>query len=137
MKKRLKKITVEIICHNCGANLVNKEKTICGKPTVHFKAIPIGSKEKKQDIYLSAELDDFHKTGYEFPKGTIVQFFCPHCENEFEQNDAIKCNSCEEGLIILHSKNGTLGLMGVCPTTGCEHHKANDEIPTPAGEASN
>ncbi len=130
-EKMVKKVKiVEIICHNCGASLKNKEKTIAENPTVHFKAIPAGSKEEKTDIYLSAELDDFRKAGHKFPKGTVVKFFCPHCEKEFEQHNAIKCSTCKEGLIILHSKNGALGLIGICPKTGCNHHKTNDEIPT-------
>ena len=120
---------VKIICQECKKSLINEEKTIAENPTIHFKAIPVKSKEEKQDIFLSAKFGDFRKAGHRFPKGTVVQLFCPHCGEEFEHS-AIKCDTCKENLIIFHSQNGTFGFMGVCSKTGCKHHKTNSELPT-------
>ena len=122
---------VKITCQHCNKSLITEEKTISENPTVHFKAKEKGSENEMKDIYLSAEFNDFRKAGHKFKKGTVVQLFCPHCEEEFEHH-FVECSTCKEKLIVLHSENGTFHIIGICPTVGCHHHKSNLELPTEA-----
>lgn len=120
---------VRVKCHHCGTSLVNDEETVAGSPSIHFKAIEEGTSGEKKDIFLSAKFGDFRKIGHKFPKGTVVQFFCPHCGEELKPNH-IPCSACNKELIILPAENGTMHMLGICPTVGCHHHKTNPEIPT-------
>lgn len=126
---------VKVKCTKCGRSLVNEEKTVAGSPAVHFKAIQKGASGEKKDIFLSAKFGDFRKAGHKFPKGTVVQLFCPHCDKEFEHNH-INCATCGEELIILFAENGAMNMLGICPTVGCHNHKSNSELPTEAPVAS-
>jgi hypothetical protein len=126
---------VKIKCSHCGKSLIHPGKTVAGSLAVHFKALKKGTIGEKKDIFLSAKFGDFRKGGYKFPKGTIVQLFCPHCGEEFEHNH-VNCATCGEKLIILFAENGTLNMLGICPTVGCLKHKANPELPTDASVAS-
>jgi len=120
---------VRVECHHCGESLTHPEKTVAGSPALHFKAIEKGTNGPKVDIFLSAKFNDFRKAGHKFPKGTVVRLFCPHCEEEFKSS-ALKCATCGENLIIVHSENGTLNITGICRTVGCLKHKTNEELPT-------
>lgn len=135
MKNNKNPEIVTIFCQHCKKSLIEIEKTIAGNPSIHFKAVKLGSKEEKKDIFLSAKFDDFRKAGHKFKKGTVVQLFCPHCGKEFERH-FVKCSSCKEELIVLSTENGTMHIMGICPTVGCLHHKSNLELPTEAPTSS-
>jgi hypothetical protein len=135
-KKKEKLIIAQIICEHCHQSLLNEEETINGNPTIHFKAREKWSENEVEDIFLSAVINNFNKTGHKFEEGTVLELFCPRCKKKFTDH-AMKCTSCRERLILLHSESSPLHITGLCPKVGCFHNRTNEVIPSTAGPASN
>lgn len=113
-----RKVTLCVRCPHCLEDLKDEHMLISNQPAVHLKIrLPDG---QESQLWLSSIYNDFNIFSDIFiPDQTIVEFFCPHCEQPLVGAD-VACNLCGAPVLTFLCKLG--GKVHICSRSGCQNH---------------
>ncbi|MCD4706468.1 MAG: hypothetical protein K8S62_01870 [Candidatus Sabulitectum sp.] len=114
-------ISVKVKCPICGKSLMDKEKLIDNDESVKLN---IRFNNQEDTIYLSSIYSSYNYfCETEIPNEEIVEFICPHCKNNLE--DQIKCTECSAPMVRLFLIEG--GKIKFCSRADCKKHSVEFE----------
>lgn len=107
---------LEVKCPKCNHTLMDREHLIDGHPSVR---LTISYGEEHGWMRLSSLYGSYAvESGNEIPPGTLVNFFCPHCNAELI--GAWNCADCSAPMIPMIVQGG--GIVQICSRRGCKSH---------------
>jgi hypothetical protein len=109
-------IHIDIKCHHCGNNLMDKKLLLDNHPSVK---VIIDYKGKKGTLHLSSRYGSYkNKSEIVVPVGEIVKFLCPYCKSELKSSRS--CYDCNAPMVTFESTLG--GYLRICSRRGCRKH---------------
>lgn len=118
-KKRI--FPVGVCCYHCKESLLDATYLIDSYPSIYLNIL---YKNRQGWLRLSTMYGSFNiGLGIDVPFGSIVQMFCPHCNEELisEKN----CPECGIPMAPLGVQRG--GTVHFCPQRGCKGHSLDVE----------
>ncbi len=113
MKKR---ISLHVKCPHCRKSLMDEDTLLHDYPSIKLN---INTPEERGVIYLCSVYECYdHHTQLEIKKGTVVDFYCPHCNKELLVNE--ECKICGAPMVAFVLKVG--GRVSICSREGCANH---------------
>jgi len=116
-----KLIALKVKCPVCKKSLMDPYHVINGKPSIRLEIKIDG---KMENLRLCAYYGCFdHETRIEIPKGEILDFYCPNCQEELISTH--KCEECGAPMVPLALEKG--GRIYICSRMGCKKRYLNFE----------
>ena len=107
---------VEVSCPHCNHSFKDKTFAIDGYPCLK---INVATEHKVGWIRLSCLYGSYSlSTEFEIPKGTVVNFICPHCNSQIRSTS--DCSQCGASMIPMLVDGG--GIVQICSRRGCKNH---------------
>ncbi len=107
---------LSVNCPQCNHSLMDNKNLLDGYPSIR---VTITFNGIHGWLCLSSLYGcHTYKSEYQQPKGSIANFFCPHCHSELSGSS--KCPECSTDMIPLIINTG--GVVQVCPKRGCKGH---------------
>ncbi len=111
-----KLISFGVKCPKCRTLLMNKEKTINGKPSIE---LDIEFKGVKGKLYMCSRYGCFdHESDIKVDHDEIANLYCPHCSESLVTD--VKCEACDAPMITFGIQSG--GRVSFCSRHGCNKH---------------
>ena len=109
-------IQVKVRCPHCGKSLMQEKTIIDDHPSIK---VMIEYKKKKGELLLSSLYGSYNvKSELDVPNGTMVDFFCPHCDTNLKTGRV--CETCEAAMVGMSFFEG--GRVQICSRSGCHKH---------------
>lgn len=113
MKKR---ISLEVKCPYCRKSLMDEDNKLHDLPSIKLNIV---TPDDRGVMHLCSVYECYdHKTDVEIKKGTVVDFYCPHCNKELLVKE--ECKLCGAPMVDLILKVG--GRVSFCSRAGCPNH---------------
>lgn len=111
-----KLFVLSVKCPHCRASLMNNEKKINNKPSIHLNLKYNGI---VGNLYLCALYGCFeHESDIKVDHDALSEFYCPHCKEALTTD--VKCRACEAPMVTFMITSG--GRMSFCSRRGCQKH---------------
>ncbi len=107
---------IDASCPHCNHSFKDETVAIDGYPSLKINAVVDG---KQGPVRLSCLYGSYNVSSeFEIPEGTIVKFFCPHCNSQIHSTS--DCSECGAPMIPMLVDGG--GLVRICSRRGCKNH---------------
>jgi len=107
---------IEVSCPHCNHSFKDETFAIDGYPCLK---INVAADHQQGWIRLSCLYGSYNvSTEFEIPEGTVVVFFCPHCNSEIHSTS--DCSVCGAPMIPMLVDGG--GIIRICSRRGCKNH---------------
>ncbi len=109
-------ISLYVKCPMCTNSLMDKEKLIDNKPSIHLNIEMDG---KKGSIALSSIYGSFNfNCNIDLPVGHLAKFTCRSCNKEITSKE--ECLSCGAPMVPFYLDMG--GKVSICSRSSCKNH---------------
>ena len=110
-------MSFKVKCPMCGDSLMDHDQLIDNESSIKLN---IEINDKKGSINLSSIYGSYnYKSDIEMIQGEVVNFYCPHCNEQILSD--LNCLTCKAPMIPFHLHMG--GKVSICSRTGCKDHK--------------
>jgi len=107
---------LEVSCGRCNHTLMNPDRLLDGHPAIKLTA---AFDDKHGWLLLSSLYGSYTvEAEHEIPPGTVVNFFCPHCNGELVGGST--CADCSAPMVPLLVRGGAV--VQICSRRACKAH---------------
>ncbi|MEE4259243.1 MAG: hypothetical protein V2I62_05750 [Bacteroidales bacterium] len=111
-----KKISLQVKCPNCRESLMDNENLLSDYPSIRLNIV---TPEDRGTINLCSLFECFdHTSNIDIKTNTIVDFYCPKCNQELTVKE--ECKLCGAPMVTFVLKAG--GRVSICSRKGCSNH---------------
>jgi hypothetical protein len=111
-----KQVPINVQCPHCLTSLMDTEIILNGHPSIKLNII---TPEGRGEIYICSVYECFdHRSNIDIKDNTIVDFYCPECDQELLINE--ECKICDGPMVTFLIQVG--GRVSICSRKGCSNH---------------
>jgi len=116
IKRMKKKISLQVKCPHCRESLMDEEHLLNDYPSIRLNIV---TPEDRGIINLCSLFECFdHTENIDIKTNTIVDFYCPKCNQELTVKE--ECKLCGAPMVSFVLKAG--GRVSICSRKGCSNH---------------